>query len=211
MFHLQRLLANLLFRTMKHREYFKFMEKNDKSKVPTIGAVNTALAKMNVSKNHPSQTIDLGNGFTVKGEVGASPIGSGAPINLSKIMNPNGMTMQPLTIYAVHAKAYFEVDTFYVKEFGISISDDYSYDNSKHVITKYQNPPSASATANLGWYGSITDKSVQTYDKTAADAIADADYKYINAFGNYDGHIELRFTGTGNYYMHDTHIGGSEY
>jgi hypothetical protein len=127
---------------------------------------------MNVSKNHPSQTIDLGNGFTVKAEVGASPIGSGAPINLSNIMNPNGMTMQPLTIYAVHAKAYFEVDTFYVKEFGISISDDYSYDNSKHVIIKYRNPPSASATANLGWYGSITGKpSVQTYDKTAADAI----------------------------------------
>jgi hypothetical protein len=86
-------------------------------------------------------------------------------------MQPNGITVTPMTIYAVHAHAYFEVDTLGVKEFGLSISDDYSYDKTKHVITNYQNPPSASATANLGWYGSIADKNVHKYDSSAYDPL----------------------------------------
>ncbi|MBG9789600.1 hypothetical protein ABD74_17410 [Brevibacillus laterosporus] len=70
----------------------------------------------------------------------------------------------------------------------------------------YQKKPSATATGQLGWVGEITDKGVERIDDKVMDAWADSNYTYIKVVGNYAGHIELRFTGTGNYYIHDQYI-----
>ena len=95
-----------------------------------------------------------------------------------------------------------------VNQYRITIDEPFSYTGSK--ISSYAKTPSASAEAWLGWTGEIKSKSIYSIDSTAKDAIADANYKYIKVIGNYAGHIELRFTGTGNYYMHNTYIGDSK-
>lgn len=173
-------------------------EKNNielkESDIPTIKEFNEKINKeLNVSKDNPIQTIDLGNGFTVE----------------ARVWEENSLFKTNSTIQNTTAKGSFTVRSLGVDQFRITCSVNFSYDGKK--IVNYQNPPSASAEAWLGWTGEITNKTVQEIDSTAADAIADANYKYIKLVGNVAGHIELRFTATGNYYMHDTYIGTSRY
>lgn len=191
------------FDVIKDR-YAKKHIKLEETDIPTIKEVNEKVEKeLNVSDKNPTQTIDLGNGFTVEASVGEETnfANSGSRSSIQPLAAP---------VYNKTAKGSFTVRSLGVDQFRISISDAFSYNGSK--ITTYQNPPSASAEAWLGWTGSIKGTpSVYSIDSTAKDAIADAEYKYIKVVGNYAGHIELRFTATGNYYMHDTYIGSSHY
>ncbi|MBP2001840.1 hypothetical protein J2Z69_002896 [Paenibacillus shirakamiensis] len=169
------------------------------SQIPTIEQVNVALAKLKVSKGHAQQSIDLGNGFSVE----ASVSGSVKQVAVQPTAEASGA---PIT-YSATAQGSFGVKALYVTIYTISISDNYTYTNATK-ITSYQNPPSASAEGNIGWIGKITGTpSVRNIDSTVKDAIADAEYTYIKLVGNYSGHIELRFTATGNWYIHDTYIG----
>ncbi len=182
-------------------EYAKKHIKLKESDIPTIKEFNEIVeTELNVSKDNPTQTIELGNGFTVEASVWEET-------NFAK----SSSTIQPLAvpIYNKTAKGSFTVKSLGVNQFRITVSDNFDYNGTK--ITSYQDPPSASAEAWLGWSGSITNKDVRSIDATAKDAIADANYKYIKIVGNYAGHIELRFTATGNYYMHDTYIGDAKY
>ncbi|WP_270582425.1 hypothetical protein, partial [Bacillus subtilis] len=54
--------------------------------------------------------------------------------------------------------------------------------------------------------GKITSKKIANIDKTAKDAIANSDYTFVKYGGNRHGHMELRFTATGNWYTHHVSI-----
>ncbi|MGG0656435.1 hypothetical protein [Rummeliibacillus pycnus] len=181
--------------------YAKEHIKLKKSDIPTFKELNDKVEKeLNVSKTNPTQTIDLGNGFTVEASVEEVP---------NSATNSVSSGIQPLAepIYTKTAKGSYTIRTLGVDQFRITVSAAFSYNGSK--ITSFQDPPSASAEAWLGWSGSITNRDIYSSDATAKDAIADADYKYLNMASNYAGHIEVRFTATGNYYMHDTWIGSA--
>lgn len=172
------------------------------AQIPTIDDVNNALKELTVSKNNPYQEIDLGNGFTVEATV------SGETTTL--IDSQNDLSAKAATIYNATATGSFSVKVLGVTLYNISVSNNYSY-NSDYKIVSYQDPPSAGASGFVGWSASITNKEVISIDDTAKDAIADATYTYFKIGGSYSGHIELRFTATGNWYIHDTYIGDAEY
>lgn len=166
--------------------------------IPTVADVNNALRKLNVSSENPHQIIMLGNGFTI--EAG----GSNAVQRSGKI---EAQTIQNKT-----ASGYFRVNAaFGIKLYDISVSASYTYDDNTNDIKSVQDPISANASGGLGWVGSITQKKAYKIDSKAWDLIADANYSYVKVIGNYSGHIEVRFTGTGNWYMHDTYIGDIHY
>lgn len=170
--------------------------------IPTIQEINEALQSLEVSDKNPHQTIDLGNGFSVE---------AGVTVTDTPIQSKNLQSAAAAGI--VHnktASGYYAVKSLGVTMFDISVSASYTYDDTPQILS-VQNPISASASGNLGWSGSITNKTDYKIDKTAHDLIADAEYKYLKAVGNYSGHIEVRFTATGNWYMHDTYIGDSHY
>lgn len=172
------------------------------SDIPTIQEFNEKVKEeLNVSRDNPEQTIDLGNGFTVEASVSEETTPS----------LPKSFSLAAVTAAAEQNKtahASFTVKSLGVNQYRITIDEPFSYTGSK--ISSYAKTPSASAEAWLGWTGEIKSKSIYSIDSTAKDAIADANYKYIKVIGNYAGHIELRFTGTGNYYMHNTYIGDSK-
>ncbi|WP_156037933.1 hypothetical protein [Brevibacillus laterosporus] len=165
--------------------------------IPTVEKINEALSKMQVSQDNKSQTIDLGNGFAVTSSVSLEPASSG--INS---ISPAGKDTQSVTAKGEWAVTLFNT----IKIFAINISENYTYNSKTNKIIDYQAKPSATATGQLGWVGEITDKGVSNIDASAKDAWADSNYSYIKVVGNYAGHIELRFTGTGNYYIHDQYI-----
>ncbi|MED1909520.1 hypothetical protein [Brevibacillus laterosporus] len=165
--------------------------------IPTVEEINEALSKIKVSQDNPSQTIDLGNGFAVTTSVSLEPATNGV-----NSISPAGKDTLAVTAQGEWAITLFKVFRMYA----INISENYTYDKKTNKIIDYQKKPSAQATGQLGWVGEITDKGVERLDDTAMDAWADANYTYIKALGNYSGHIELRFTGTGTYYVHDQYI-----
>lgn len=159
-------------------------------KIPTVKEVNKALNSMHVSKDHPYQEIDLGNGFTV--EMGVS----------------TDMGMEKIKTQATQnktASGYYAVKFAGIKLYDIRVSDNYSYEYGKK-ITKWESPPSASASGFAGWNGKITSKKIVNIDNTAKDAIANSDYTFVKYGGNRHGHMELRFTATGNWYTHHVSI-----
>ncbi|MBU8676593.1 hypothetical protein KM873_07020 [Bacillus subtilis] len=118
-------------------------------KIPTVKEVNKALNSMHVSKDHPYQEIDLGNGFTV--EMGVS----------------TDMGLEKITTQATQnktASGYYAVKFTGIKLYDIRVSDNYSYEYGKK-ITKWESPPSASASGFAGWNGKITSKKLQTLTK----------------------------------------------
>ncbi|MBD7970341.1 hypothetical protein [Paenibacillus gallinarum] len=163
--------------------------------IPTIENVNIALTELNVSSENPYQKIDLGNGFYVEAGGGIT-----TPTNSNE--TANSRTIQNKT-----ASGYFSVNVAGVKLYDINVSASYTYDDSTTKIKTVQNPISASASGFFGWTGEITNKLAYKIDDTAYDLVADAKYKYIKLIGDVSGHIEVRFTATGNWYMHDTYIG----
>ncbi|MDT0123900.1 hypothetical protein Q9R46_14660 [Paenibacillus sp. RRE4] len=166
--------------------------------IPTVAEVNEALKTLNVSDANPHQIIDLGNGFTI--EAGGS-----------NFVQPSDK-IEAQVVQNKTASGYFRVNAALgVKLYDISVSASYSYDDKTNDIKSVQNPISANASGGLGWVGEITQKKSYKIDSKAWDLIADANYSYIKVIGNYSGHIEVRFTGTGNWYMHDTYIGDIHY
>ena len=140
-------------------EYAKKHIKLKESDIPTIKEFNEIVeTELNVSKDNPTQTIELGNGFTVEASVWEET-------NFAK----SSSTIQPLAvpIYNKTAKGSFTVKSLGVNQFRITVSDNFDYNGTK--ITSYQDPPSASAEAWLGWSGSITNKDVRSIDATAKD------------------------------------------
>lgn|GEM_PF-6415567 len=165
--------------------------------IPTVAEVNEALKNLNVSDANPYQFIDLGNGFNI--EAGGS--------NAVQPSDQVGATV----IQNTTATGYYRVNALGLKLYDITVSASYSYDDKTNEIKSVQNPISANASGGIGWTGEITQKKAYKIDNKAWDLIADANYSYIKVIGNYAGHIEVRFTGTGNWYMHDTYIGDSHY
>ncbi|MBP3048618.1 hypothetical protein J9345_18880 [Bacillus subtilis subsp. subtilis] len=136
-------------------------------KIPTVKEVNKALNSMHVSKDHPYQEIDLGNGFTV--EMGVS----------------TDMGMEKIKTQATQnktASGYYAVKFAGIKLYDIRVSDNYSYEYGKK-ITKWESPPSASASGFAGWNGKITSKKIANIDNTAKDAIANSDYTFVKYGG----------------------------
>ncbi|MCK6073601.1 hypothetical protein [Paenibacillus silvae] len=165
--------------------------------IPTVAEVNEALKTLNVSDVNPYQIVDLGNGFTIEAG-GSNAVQPSDQIGTNVLQNTT-------------ATGYYRVNALGVKLYDISVSASYSYDDKTNEIKSVQNPISANASGGIGWVGEITQKKAYKIDNKAWDLIADANYSYIKLIGNYAGHIEVRFTGTGNWYMHDTYIGDSHY
>ncbi|MGE1022286.1 hypothetical protein [Bacillus cereus] len=157
------------------------------SQIPTIKEVNNALANIHVSKDNPKQTIDLGNGFQITAEVSESK--------------------NPTTLAASQSKTatgQINYSSYGVNWYSLKISENFTYNGQK--ITYHSPNISANAYGFVGWDGNVTGKYISDIDPSAKDAIADASYKYLKLGGTGFGHIELRFTGTGNYYIHDSYF-----
>lgn len=158
--------------------------------IPTVKEVNDSLNNMNVSTDNPFEKVELGNGFSV--EMGVS---SDVKNKLKQLQAKQSKT----------ATGYYAIKLLGMKLYDIRVSDNYTYEYGKKII-KYQNPPSASASGFAGWTGKITNKKINNIDRAAKDAIADANYIYFKIGGNRHGHMELRFTATGNWYTHNVSI-----
>ncbi|UPK44827.1 hypothetical protein [Paenibacillus pabuli] len=166
--------------------------------IPTVAEVNEALQNMNISSENPHQIIDLGNGFTVE----AGGFNTATPSD----------KIEAQVIQNQTASGYFRVNAaFNILLYDISVSASYTYDDKTNEIKSVQNPISANAEGGIGWVGEITQKTAYKIDNKAWDLIADAKYSYVKLIGNYTGHIEVRFTGTGNWYMKNTWIGDVHY
>lgn len=173
----------------------KGQKKLSEEQIPTISEINKALKGLKATKDSPVVKKDLGDGFSVSLSVSSTQ---------SK-PSPQEVSTEKAVNQSTTAKGNLSVDYFGVQVVSFRISNSFTYDGKK--IVKFQDPPSATASGSVvyGWSGEVTEKSINDIDPSAKDAIADASFTHLFG-GSLSGHLELRFTGTGNYYLHDSEI-----
>lgn len=165
--------------------------------IPTKDEVNAKLKGLQVTKDHPKEVVNLGNGHQVILEVGVMQQAQ-SPKTTSK---PGVITPQ----YSFSQTAYGKITYVFagVNVADLIVTDNYTYDDGSAQILSYQDPPSVSAPTHWpGWSGTVTGRYVYSIDSTVKDAIGDSSYSTTTG-GNVAGHLEVRFTGAGNYYSHD--------
>ncbi|QDX91410.1 hypothetical protein EEL30_02870 [Brevibacillus laterosporus] len=166
------------------------------SEVPTKAQVNKALQGVIASKDDPEKVIDLGNGHKIT----ISVSGTSAPAEQNNVYS-----VSPQSIQSVTAKGEIKY-TAGVDIFTMSITQKYSYDDKITKITQQDKKPSTSYGSGFGWKGSDSEAPyIYEIDDTAKDAVGNGQFKNI-IYGKYGCHIELRFTATGNYYVHDSYF-----
>ena len=147
------------------------------------------MQQINVSKDNPQQSIKINDKVLIEAEVYS--------VTSDRVsLNSTGQEET--------ATGTIRMQVLGVNVFSLTVSVTFTYDGQK--ILTHQDPPSATASAIVGYSADVTHKDIVDLSPSAKDAIADAEYKYLKIGGTNVGHIQLRFTGTGNYYVHNSYF-----
>ncbi|KEO80902.1 hypothetical protein [Tumebacillus flagellatus] len=155
------------------------------NEVATVESVNEALKDVVVQKDE-QKTINLGHGQAIV------------------ISAPEVSSTNPSIGYNVTASGKIDYVFYGVQLFSLSESENYSYDGTTADIIFYANQPTVSAPGWVGWSTIIDNKYISNIDPKVKDAVADV--RWTQTTMTRYGHMELRFTGAGNWFVHDSYI-----
>ncbi|OUM86866.1 MAG: hypothetical protein BAA01_15700 [Bacillus thermozeamaize] len=173
-------------------------------KIPTFREINEALAKMNVSQDNPYEQVYLGDGFYIEAIVSER-----TPSN-DNLSVSGTSDVKPMAVYSTTAKGTIHLKGFFglIRVASLTMSVNYSYDpNPPAKIVSYQNTPTVAPWAlPPGTYKVLMAKNLRIDPAGAVmDAITDVEYDSVPDYNvKFIGHMELRYTATGTYYIHDS-------
>ncbi|WP_144497423.1 hypothetical protein [Bacillus toyonensis] len=164
------------------------LPKLDNAQIPTFSQLNQALTNIHVSPIHPIQTTDLGNGFSITAQIHI--LKASKNVTLSNLATASGEISYKMGTASLYT---------------LQIYEQFVYDF--RTITFYSKKPTVEADGTLmEMPGTITEQFIKSVNPIEKDAIGEATYAYIGGKPQVTGHIELRFTGKGNYYIHDSYF-----
>ncbi|KIV53525.1 hypothetical protein AM501_28505 [Aneurinibacillus migulanus] len=168
--------------------------------IPTVDEINAALKDLKASRDNKKLSKDLGNGFKVEVEVFHTPTEVKVPTYIPR-KDVAGKKLESATATGVVRIMYNDQIMYTLA----ANSLEFLYDGER-VIDFKDAPPSTDPRT----LSSTNDREEQFLYYTSPfdkDTIAKARFPWLTSEDNLiRGHIELRFNGTGNYYIKDVYF-----
>lgn len=184
----------------------EFTKENDlppvsESDIPTVDELREATEGLMATEENPVVTKDLGNGFGVTLWVDEAQTDTPAPIQEQNQGYKRALSTVAATSQNKTATGGIEYTFLGISWWRLGASVNFNYNGQK--ITKV-NSYDVIASGAPGYSVSNKKAKLADIDPSAKDIVVNADFKYAKFVAESTGHAELRFTGTGNYYIHNS-------
>lgn len=176
----------------------KFNEENNLPKlseqdIPTVKELKEATKGLSATQENPVVSKDLGNGFGV-----TLWVDNTQPSAQTK--SEDNQTVA-LADQNTTAKGGIEYTYLGVSWWRLTATANFNYNGQK--ITRV-NSFDVLASGAPGYSVDKDPAKLADLDPSAKDVIGNAKFEYAKFVATAVAHLELRFTGTGNYYVHDS-------